>query len=179
MRPYVIIIDDPLKSNSETTEEMQRFYQETLDARLTMDRRTAIQNRAKFNSAARDPDNLAIRMVYTDRDGNRTRRCISPIEVGEEKIKALCLCREQVRFFKVESCSEIELIDSAELLMPVEIEELGEPDTLQQLRELWTESRDRIDPRDLMFIESVLMKNLALTEKQSVVAKAMIVKYSS
>jgi predicted DNA-binding transcriptional regulator YafY len=142
-------------------------------------RRTAIQNRAKFNSAARDPDNLAIRMVYTDRDGNRTRRCISPIEVGEEKIKALCLCREQVRFFKVESCSEIELVDSAELLMPVEIEELGEPDTLQQLRELWTESRDRIDPRDLMFIESVLMKNLALTEKQSVVAKAMIVKYSS
>jgi predicted DNA-binding transcriptional regulator YafY len=140
-------------------------------------RRTIIQDRAKFNSAARDPDNLAIRLVYTDRDGNRTRRCISPIEVGEEKIKALCLCREQVRWFKVECCSEIELVDASELLMPVEIEELGVPDPLQQLREIWTERRSQIDSRDMIFIESVLMKNLALTEKQNVLAKAMIVKY--
>ena len=159
MGPDVIVIDETIKGRA-------------------MERRTAIQDRAKFNSAARDPDNLAIRLVYTDRDGNRTRRCISPIEVGAEKIKALCLCREQVRWFKVECCSEIELVDASELLMPVEIEELGVPDTLQQLREIWTERRSQIDSRDMIFIESVLMKNLALTEKQTLLAKAMIVKYS-
>jgi predicted DNA-binding transcriptional regulator YafY len=78
-----------------------------------------------INKAMREPDSFVLRLCYRDSKGNVTRRVVSPIAIdGRESMRALCLCREQVRQFKFESCSSVELVDANDVLMPVEIEEV-------------------------------------------------------
>lgn len=78
-----------------------------------------------LNKAMNAQDDWVIRMVYKDKAGNRTRRVVSPIRfIDSDNIMALCLGREEPRRFELGRCSELELVDANEVLMPVEIEEV-------------------------------------------------------
>jgi predicted DNA-binding transcriptional regulator YafY len=75
--------------------------------------------------AMRAQDDFAIQFTYRDRKGVLTRRVVSPVRfVGQDQFAALCLCREEVRQFVVERCTDVVLLHASEVLMPVQIEEL-------------------------------------------------------
>lgn len=68
------------------------------------------------------PDDHVIRMQYTDKAGVVTERTVSPIRfIGQTAMMALCLSREEPRRFELDKCSQIELVDANDVLMPVEI----------------------------------------------------------
>lgn len=70
-------------------------------------------------------DDWVLSIVYTTRDGTRTRRIVSPIRfIGQDKFEALCLCREEPRHFIFVQCEDVHLVHASEVLMPVEIEVL-------------------------------------------------------
>ena len=72
------------------------------------------------------PDDFALQIVYTGREGTRTRRIVSPIRLhGEDRFEALCLCRGEPRSFFFDRCDDVLLVHSSEVLAPVEIEVLG------------------------------------------------------
>lgn len=78
-----------------------------------------------ITKSMQSPETLCLRIIYIDEKGKRRRRVVSPIRfIGQEAFSALCLCREEPRTFKIERCEKIELLNSADILMPVEIEEL-------------------------------------------------------
>ena len=73
------------------------------------------------------PDDFVLQIVYTDKDGSRTRRIVSPIRfVGQDRFEALCLCREEPRHFFFDRCQDVLLVHASEVLMPVKIEVLNE-----------------------------------------------------
>ncbi len=77
-------------------------------------------------TAMRESDVLALRIVYLDKDGCRTRRFVSPIRfVGPGRFMAMCLSREQPRVFDLEYCSDVQFVPAASLQMPTQIEHLG------------------------------------------------------
>lgn len=83
--------------------------------------------RKRLARAMQEPDRFAIRLQYTDRDGTRTARAISPIRfVGDALVEAMCLGRESVRTFRIASCSKVRLVAAHTVLMPEPIRELGE-----------------------------------------------------
>ena len=68
------------------------------------------------------PDNHVVRMRYRDKDGVVTERVVSPIRfIGRTAMMALCLSREEPRRFELDQCSQIELMDASDVLMPVEL----------------------------------------------------------
>ena len=70
-------------------------------------------------------DDWVLSIVYTTRDGTKTRRIVSPIRfIGQDKFEALCLCREEPRHFIFAQCEDVQLVHASEVLMPVEIEVL-------------------------------------------------------
>lgn len=70
-------------------------------------------------------DDFVLSLVYTGKDGARTRRIVSPIRfIDQDRFQALCLCREEPRHFLFEKCDEVQLVHASEVLMPVEIEVL-------------------------------------------------------
>ena len=72
------------------------------------------------------PESFVLRLVYSDRSGARTERVVSPIRILDGKaMLALCLCREDCRRFDLERCSDVELLDANDVLMPVELKELA------------------------------------------------------
>lgn len=77
--------------------------------------------------AKASPDRWAIRMTYTDDDGRRTVRHVSPIRLrgfgATATMTALCLSREEPRTFRLGHCRDITLVPAHDLLMPVPIEE--------------------------------------------------------
>lgn len=76
----------------------------------------------RIHQAMRSPDDYVVRLVYRDRAGTLTQRVVSPIRfLDGRNLLALCLCRESPRRFELERCSEVELLDANEVLMPVEI----------------------------------------------------------
>lgn len=78
-----------------------------------------------LRTAMLDPDNWAIEMEYADSKGKRTRRTVSPIRFpATDRFLGLCLCREEPRQFSLNRCSNIRLVRSEELTMPVEMIEL-------------------------------------------------------
>jgi predicted DNA-binding transcriptional regulator YafY len=76
----------------------------------------------RIHQAMKSPDDYVVRLVYRDRSGTMTQRVVSPIRfLDGRNLLALCLCRESPRRFELERCSEVELLDASDVLMPVEI----------------------------------------------------------
>jgi predicted DNA-binding transcriptional regulator YafY len=92
-----------------------------------------MNDRSKIGLAMANPDTFVIRMVYLDDKGKRTRRVVSPIRYGKQQslnrfymFQALCLSRQEPRWFKMAGCQNIELLRASDVLMPLEIEVLSE-----------------------------------------------------
>lgn len=87
---------------------------------------TAVDRMGILTKAMAAPETFAIRMVYVDGKGNRTRRVVSPTQLdqGAGKFVALCLCRQEPRSFKLDNVETMEIIPASEVLAPVEIEVL-------------------------------------------------------
>ncbi len=78
--------------------------------------------RQKILRALRDPDHFALRITYQDRSGAITERVVSPIRMLDSRtMLALCLCRELPRRFDLDRCSELELVEAHDILMPCPI----------------------------------------------------------
>ena len=88
---------------------------------------TAVDRIGILTKAIAAPETFAIRMVYVDGKGNKTRRVVSPTQLdqGTGKFVALCLCRQEPRSFKLDNVEGMELIPASEVFAPVEIEELS------------------------------------------------------
>lgn len=87
---------------------------------------TAVDRIGILTKAMAAPESFAIRMVYVDGKGNRTRRVVSPTQLdqGTGKFVALCLCRQEPRSFKLDNVEAMEIIPASEVFAPVEIEDL-------------------------------------------------------
>jgi predicted DNA-binding transcriptional regulator YafY len=82
-----------------------------------------------INKAMLASDDHVLEVRYTDRDGVVTQRTISPIKyVSDNAILALCLGRETPRRFDLNRMSSIKLVDAGNVLMPVEIKVVYDPD---------------------------------------------------
>lgn len=78
------------------------------------------QMKNALRRAMHDSETFVVEMVYADSKGNRTRRVISPIRfVGQDRVLALCLCREEPRQFYLSRCESVRLIPAVEVIMPV------------------------------------------------------------
>jgi predicted DNA-binding transcriptional regulator YafY len=76
----------------------------------------------KVLRALRDPDHFALRITYQDRAGAITERVVSPIRMLDSRtMLALCLCRELPRRFDLDRCSDLELVEAHDILMPCPI----------------------------------------------------------
>lgn len=91
-----------------------------------------MNDRGKIKLAMERPDDWVLRIVYVDENGRKTRRIVSPIRYGRHRgvsgyaaFQALCLARQEPRWFKVFGCHNVELVRASEVLMPTEIEELS------------------------------------------------------
>lgn len=74
-----------------------------------------------------DSDNWAVELEYADSKGKRTRRTVSPIRFSSsERFLGLCLCREQPRQFYLARCSNLRMVRSEEIMMPVEMVQLDD-----------------------------------------------------
>jgi len=77
--------------------------------------------------AMREPERFAVRIVYRDDLGRRTRRIVSPTRWGASgrwSFMALCTARQEQRWFKSASVESAELVSSADVLMPTDVEYL-------------------------------------------------------
>ena len=76
--------------------------------------------------AMMDSETFVVELVYSDSKGNRTRRIVSPIRfVGNDRMLALCLCREEPRQFYLSRCQDVRLIPAAEVIMPMPMETIS------------------------------------------------------
>ncbi|WP_198953692.1 hypothetical protein [Rhodopirellula sp. MGV] len=67
-----------------------------------------------------DSETFVVELEYADAKGNLTRRIVSPIRfVGNDRVLALCLCREEPRQFYLSRCSNVRLLPAVEVIMPV------------------------------------------------------------
>lgn len=66
---------------------------------------TAVERLGILTKAMAAPESFAIRMVFGDGKGNRTRRVASPTQLdqGTGKFVALCLCHQEPRSFKLDN----------------------------------------------------------------------------
>jgi predicted DNA-binding transcriptional regulator YafY len=70
--------------------------------------------------AMHQPDDLVVVFDYQDRQGNSSRRVVSPIRfVAANRFLALCLSREEPRQFYVERCQNVRLDLAMNYVMPV------------------------------------------------------------
>ncbi len=94
------------------------------------DRSPSVEGRKRDASGVRAihyamqcPDELVVELVYTDSNGARTRRVVSPIRfVGRDRFLGLCLCRCEPRQFQIGRCDQVRLRRAADYVMPVPIE---------------------------------------------------------
>lgn len=86
----------------------------------------AAEKRAAIRQAMRDRgDRWVIRMTYTDKEGNSTRRVISPYRWKSGAVfYALCLGREDIREFYITQCSDVELVHAHKVAMPEPIKKV-------------------------------------------------------
>ena len=76
--------------------------------------------RQTINRAILAPDDYVIELDYEASDGAITHRTISPVRfLATERFLALCLCREEPRQFYLERCTNVRLVNAADVLMPV------------------------------------------------------------
>ncbi|MEM7782872.1 MAG: hypothetical protein AAF939_18705 [Planctomycetota bacterium] len=70
------------------------------------------------------PDDFVVQFLYCDRNGNFSKRIVSPIRfVGNNRFLALCLTREEPRQFCLDYCRQIELKPAWDYVMPVHFED--------------------------------------------------------
>ena len=82
--------------------------------------------RQQIQRAMQDPDGLVIVFDYTDKQGNQTKRVVSPIRfAGTGRFLALCLSREEPRMFQLQQMRNAQLAMAHEFLMPVPIEAIA------------------------------------------------------
>ena len=68
-------------------------------------------------------DDLVLVIDYEGKDGNVTRRVVSPIRfVAKDRFLALCLSREEPRQFYLDRCSNVRVGLAGDFVMPVEIQ---------------------------------------------------------
>ncbi|MEO9933874.1 transcriptional regulator [Rhodopirellula bahusiensis] len=78
-----------------------------------------------LRTAMADSDRFAVQLDYVDSKGKRTRRTVSPIRfAASDRFLGLCLCREEPRQFHLSRCSNFQLLDADDVIMPVEMVEL-------------------------------------------------------
>ena len=78
--------------------------------------------RQLITRAMGNPDQLVVVLDYRDKDGNQTRRVVSPIRFSDtDRFLALCLCREEPRQFQLDRCSNLKLAEAHNYFMPVPI----------------------------------------------------------
>ena len=88
-----------------------------------------------IRTAMIDSDTFVVEMVYSDAEGNRTRRVVSPIRfVGSDRFLGLCLCREQPRQFYMSRCEDVRLIPAAEVIMPMPMRTIDPPNQVAPTR---------------------------------------------
>ena len=64
------------------------------------------------------PDDWVIQLDYVDSKGVSSHRVVSPIRfLGNDRFLALCLTREEPRQFYLNRCTNISLVDAADVLM--------------------------------------------------------------
>lgn len=80
-------------------------------------------DRRKIAAAMSNPDRWVIRFRYLNARGESTCRMASPVRWSRsgDAFVALCLCREECRTFRVDRCSDMEMVESDKVLMPVAI----------------------------------------------------------
>lgn len=82
--------------------------------------------------AMQRPDDYVIRMEYEDGKGKVTDRVVSPVAfLGQTHLRAMCLCREEVRSFILKRCRRVRLVPAHEVLMPEPIREMTDTQTLR------------------------------------------------
>lgn len=75
--------------------------------------------------AIREAESIVVQVEYTDVNGVKTIRVISPIKfIGQDRVSALCLGREEPRTFVIARMSNAKSINASDVLMPVPIEEV-------------------------------------------------------
>lgn len=75
-----------------------------------------------LRKAMQRSDDYVIEMDYSDSQGNRTHRVVSPIRfMGSRRFLGLCLCREQPRQFQLSRCKNMRLLPADQVLMPMPI----------------------------------------------------------
>lgn len=78
-----------------------------------------------LRTAMADSDRFVVQLDYVDSKGKRTRRTVSPIRfAASDRFLGLCLCREEPRQFHLSRCSNFQLLDADDVIMPVEMVEL-------------------------------------------------------
>ncbi|MEM9588987.1 MAG: hypothetical protein AAGA03_17030 [Planctomycetota bacterium] len=75
---------------------------------------------------ALDADRWVCRVRYQSSTGEITERIVSPIRLTDDRVLALCLGREEPRWFAIASIQRIELVPASEVQMPEEIRILSE-----------------------------------------------------
>jgi predicted DNA-binding transcriptional regulator YafY len=68
-----------------------------------------------------DPDVAVCKIRYRDEEGKRTDRYISTVQIRGSIVRALCLCRTEVRQFKIARIQAIKLIPASDVVMPMPI----------------------------------------------------------
>ncbi|TWU15125.1 hypothetical protein [Allorhodopirellula heiligendammensis] len=90
-------------------------------------RRKAPTPQQMLRIAMLDSDQWAVELDYADSKGKRTRRTVSPIRFSTpDRFLGLCLCREQPRQFYLDRCSNIRIVRSDDIIMPVAMVQLDD-----------------------------------------------------
>lgn len=75
--------------------------------------------------AMQDSDSYVVSLDYTDQEGVKRHRVVSPIRfIGTNRFLALCLCRGEPRQFRMDRIDRLELRPAEQVLMPEPITEL-------------------------------------------------------
>lgn len=70
--------------------------------------------------AMQNPDQWVVELDYQDSKGVTSRRVVSPIRfLSSARFLALCLCREEPRQFYLERCTNVRIVNAADVMMPV------------------------------------------------------------
>lgn len=76
--------------------------------------------RQQIRRAMGDPDRLVVVFDYQDKNGNCTRRVVSPIRfTTPDRFLGLCLSREEPRLFQMGRVSNLKVAGAHLFLMPV------------------------------------------------------------
>lgn len=83
-------------------------------------KRENLRTRQVLRQALQNTDELVMEFEYRDSKGVRSRRVVSPIRfVSSDRFLGLCLSREEPRQFYLSGCSNAQLQNAGDYLMPL------------------------------------------------------------